>query len=98
MDVIIGLGFEGSSNPAGFRDLVRRVVTRLGVVNAEIGGVSVSSQWGAEEGVWFAATFPDFATYVEARERILAIGAVHRQDAIAFTVGNTDVAECRPRA
>jgi len=97
MNVIIGIGYNGSQDPAGFRDQVAKVITRLGTLHADIEGRSSSEPWGAEPGTWFAAEFEDHGAYFEARARILAVGAAHGQDAVAFTVGTTDVADC-PRA
>lgn len=96
MNVIIGIGFGNltSDEPENFTEDVEKVVKRLGKIEATMEGRSWSPEWGHENGVWFAASFPDFDTYVEARARILAIGATYRQDAVAFTVGTVDVADC----
>jgi len=97
MNVVIGIGFGNIDNArdvAGFDNAVTRVIERLGTVNAVMRGESWSPEWGKEDGAWFAASFPDFDTYVEARARILAIGGTYRQDAVAFTVGTVDVADC----
>lgn len=98
MDVIIAIGFDGADLPGEFEAQVESVVHRLGEMNASIVGETHSAGWGREEGRWYAVTFPSFMAYVEARSRILAIGAAHNQDAIAFTYGRTDVASCPPRS
>lgn len=92
MNVIIAIGHDGAGQD--FAAQVQQVIERKGTLNALVSGSSWSPEWGSEDATWFAATFRDFDTYVEARARILAIGGSHSQDAIAFTVGDTDVAEC----
>lgn len=95
MDVIIGIGFDGAPHGgAGFASQVREVLRRFGKLSASIHGESWSPEWGEEQGEWFAASFDSFDDYAEARARILAVGAAHGQDAIAFTVGTVDVASC----
>lgn len=94
MDVIIAIGYDGADSPLGFLGAVSSIIRRLGTLNASINGQSHSPGWGTEDATWLAASFPDFDTYAEARARILAVGAVENQDAIAFTVGTTDVAPC----
>jgi hypothetical protein len=94
VDVIIGIGHDGTDKPAQFTLAVQSVIERLGTLNARISGWSWSPEWGAEEGAWFAASFQSFDAYTEARERILAIGGSYGQDAVAFTVGAVDVAAC----
>jgi hypothetical protein len=99
MDVVIGIGYQNAAEPLTFRNQVLAVVDRLGRTNAIMDGKSVSAGWGTEDGTWFAATFPSATEYYEARERIIAVGSAHNQDAVAFTFGTTDVAECpAPRA
>jgi len=92
MDVIIAIGHDGARD--SFADEVRSVIARLGSVNAIIAGPSWSPGWGSEDATWFAATFETFPAYAEARSRILAIGAVNGQDAVAFTTGTTEVPPC----
>ena len=97
VDVIIGIGYGGiepSRHSAYFYDDVLKVVNRLGVMNARILGDTYSPGWGDEPGAWIAASFSTYDRFLEARERILAIGGAYNQDAIAFTVGTADVAEC----
>lgn len=96
MDVIIGLGYDGSPNSDDFKGKVMGIIDRFGTLNAEIVGMSRSPEWGAEEGCWFAASFADLDTFSEAQERILVVGSAHNQDAIAFTIGFTEVAACSP--
>lgn len=92
MDVIIAIGHDGAG--PDFSEQVRQVIARFGILNAVVSGPSWSPEWGTEDATWFAATFPYWSTFIEARARILAIGGANGQDAIAFTVGDTDVAEC----
>lgn len=94
ISVIIGIGFDGANDPDGFYDAVIGVVNRLGVLEARIIGDSYSADWGDERGAWIAASFSTFERFTEARERILAIGGSENQDAIAFTIGYTDIAPC----
>ena len=95
MDVVIAIGHDGAG--VDFAGQVTKVIRLLGTLNAVVEGPSWSPEWGSEQASWFAASFPDFDTYIEARARILAVGAAHAQDAVAFTVGQVDVADC-PRA
>lgn len=91
MDVIIAIGHDGAAETFGTE--VQKVIERLGTVNAVVSGPSWSPGWGEEDATWYAATFPSFERYTEARGRILAIAGWHAQDAVAFTIGTTDVAE-----
>lgn len=92
MDVIIAIGHDGATDTFGSQ--VRKVIDRLGTLNAIVSGASWSPEWGTEDATWFAATFPTFPAYAEARARILAVGGANGQDAIAFTVGTTEVPTC----
>lgn len=94
VSVIIGIGFDGTDVPQLFAAQVEAIVERLGEVTATIEGESWSPGWGREPGLWVAGEFPTFDAYLEARARILAVGARHGQDAVAFTVGSVDVASC----
>lgn len=94
MDVIVAIGHDKAG--PDFAEQVRQVIERLGTLNATIGGVSSDPTWGVEEATWFAASFDWFPSYTEARERILAIAAAHNQDAVAFTIGTTEVATVVP--
>jgi len=96
VNVIIGIGFGtlATVQARTFESNVDSVIRRLGTVEASIRGVSWSPQWGSEPAAWIAASFPSFDAYIEARARILAIGSAYGQDAVAFTVGSVDVAEC----
>lgn len=91
MDVIIAIGHDNAG--VDFAEQVRQVIARFGKLHAVVSGTSWSPRWGDENATWFAAGFPSFDRYVEARARILAVAATHNQDAVAFTVGTTDVAD-----
>lgn len=91
MDVIIAIGHDNAG--VDFSPQVRAVIDRLGTLKAVVSGTSWSPEWGDENATWFAVTFGTYDRYVSARERILAVAAVHHQDAVAFTVGTTDVAD-----
>ena len=92
MDVIIAIGHDDAG--PDFAPNVRKVIDRLGTLNAVIEGTSSDPTWGDENATWFAATFETFPAYAEARSRILAIGASNGQDAVAFTTGTTEVPPC----
>jgi len=91
MDTVIAIGHENAG--PDFAPHVRAVIDRFGTLNAVVSGTSWSPEWGDENATWFAVTFAGFEDYVEARARILAIAAANNQDAVAFTIGDTDVAE-----
>lgn len=61
-----------------------------GVIHASIVGESVSGPWGTEDAAWFAGTVP--ADRLDAvREWLVGEATEFHQDAIALTVGTTEL-------
>lgn len=99
MDVIIAVGFDRNDGKGTLSlDRQREFLENLtegvewvgGTVNAKIAGFSEGGEWGAEPGLWIAATIPAANVYYLEGYLKGAAGAFH-QDAIAFTTGTTEI-------
>jgi hypothetical protein len=91
MDAIIAIGQNGSHDPESFATGVRGIIIGHGQLNAEMTGTSTDEIWGSEPAIWFAATFRNLQAYTLAKYSIKSLAAEHNQDAVAFTVGTTEV-------
>jgi hypothetical protein len=92
MDAIIAIGHDGSHDSQAFATGVKGIVTGHGTLNASITGPSWSPDWGEEWATWFAASFETPQAFTLAKHSILSLAEVHNQEAVAFTVGATEVA------
>lgn len=99
MDVVIAVGFDRNDGKGTlsldrqreFLDHLTDGVRRVGgTVNAKIAGFSEGGEWGAEPGLWIAATIPDIAvSYLKGWLGGCAYS--FHQDAIALTAGATEI-------
>jgi hypothetical protein len=92
-NVIIGIGLDGSPDPQAFATGVRGIIVGHGELVAEIQGVSADEEWGSEPAVWFAANFHNVQALTLAKYSLKSLATEHKQDAIAWTVGTTELVE-----
>lgn len=93
MDVIIGTADADPDISAYLASMVvRTIALNGGAVNARLDGLSSDEAWGTEHATWIAASFETTEAYERSRETILDVAGSYGQDAVAFTVGTTEIA------
>ena len=99
MNAIIGIGRNVGNEPMdyerwrNFRISIRSVVERNGgKMIADVVGQSYSEGWGFEEAAWFAFDASNL-NLGQLRQDLSALADQYGQDAIALTVGATDLVE-----